>query len=378
MFSFRFLSVLLSSVSICKAVVLPPPPGPSNVTRVTGPLVDTSRLDPFAPTPTPRALMVSVFRPADCESVVPVEYMPNFTATYLTQNLATIGWPSNSSFTLLQQPVCPSNQCSTNKDAPIVLFSPGLGAPRLIYSAMAAAVSSYGYTVITIDHPYDDTLVEYPDGHVVYQSAGVNNANGTSSNATLIKDVEVRAQDCSFVLDQMANATAVANLIPDRGSKAYDVSKSLMFGHSLGGATAAQALLKDSRFAGGINLDGKFFGDVVSAGLNQPFMIMAAGNHTDDSSWIETWPLLKAFKLEVALARSRHRTYTDGALDLAAFGEEALAAASPYLSPIPGARVIEIVADYAAAFFNMVLSEQPSALLEGPSAQFPEVEFIRR
>lgn len=44
------------------------------------------------------------------------------------------------------------------------MFSPGLSASRLLYSAQARALASYGYIVITLDHPYDALFVEFPDG----------------------------------------------------------------------------------------------------------------------------------------------------------------------------------------------------------------------
>ena len=49
-----------------------------------------------------------------------------------------------------------------------------------------------------------------------------------------------------------------------------------MFGHSLGGATAAAAMLEDQRIKAGVNLDGTLFGPVVNAGLDRPFMLVAA------------------------------------------------------------------------------------------------------
>jgi hypothetical protein len=47
---------------------------------------------------------------------------------------------------------------------PVVIFSPGRGVSRLMYSAMARSVASHGYVVITVDHAYDASIIEYPDG----------------------------------------------------------------------------------------------------------------------------------------------------------------------------------------------------------------------
>ena len=46
---------------------------------------------------------------------------------------------------------------------PVVLFSPGLGTPRVIYQALAEDLASHGYLVIAVDHT-GEAPVEFPDG----------------------------------------------------------------------------------------------------------------------------------------------------------------------------------------------------------------------
>lgn len=87
-----------------------------------------------------------------------------------------------------------------------------------------------------------------------------------------------------------------------------------VFGHSLGGATAAEAMLFDSRLVGGVDLDGTFFGDVVEKGLERPFLIFAhdGKNLTNGPSWEALWPRLIAWKRELMLAQSAHYTFSGG------------------------------------------------------------------
>ncbi len=47
-----------------------------------------------------------------------------------------------------------------------------------------------------------------------------------------------------------------------------------MIGHSLGGATAAEAMLRFPRLDAGVDLDGTIFGDVLQKGLDEPFGFM--------------------------------------------------------------------------------------------------------
>jgi hypothetical protein len=45
---------------------------------------------------------------------------------------------------------------------------PGLNTTRLLYSVLAQEVASQGFTVITLNHPFDTDIVEFPDRFVAY------------------------------------------------------------------------------------------------------------------------------------------------------------------------------------------------------------------
>ena len=46
-----------------------------------------------------------------------------------------------------------------------------------------------------------------------------------------------------------------------------------MFGHSLGGATAAAAMLADPRIRAGVDMDGTILGKVAKQGVARPFLV---------------------------------------------------------------------------------------------------------
>ena len=50
---------------------------------------------------------------------------------------------------------------------PVVLFSPGFGVERELYAGLVEDLASHGYVVVSIDHPHDAGVVEFPDGRVV-------------------------------------------------------------------------------------------------------------------------------------------------------------------------------------------------------------------
>ena len=76
----------------------------------------------------------------------------------------------------------------------VFLFSPGAGTSRLYYSALAQSLANSGYAVVTIDHPYDADVVEFPGGTLVLS------ANITLDIPSLEKAVSTRVSDASFVL----------------------------------------------------------------------------------------------------------------------------------------------------------------------------------
>lgn len=126
------------------AVSFPAAVGSFNTSIATTQLIDHHRLDPYAPTPEPRTLMISLFHPfspaACCLSLTP--YMNPISATFEDEVFAPIGVPAGAfgSLTLPTCKPCPASNASRRvkgSNYPLVLFSPGLGRSRLLYSAMA-------------------------------------------------------------------------------------------------------------------------------------------------------------------------------------------------------------------------------------------------
>lgn len=150
-----------------------------------------------------------------------------------------------------------------------------------------------------------------------------------------------------------------------------------IYGHSLGGATVAEAMLSDSRLIGGVNLDGTFYGSVIDRGLDKPFMIMAheGKNLTTDTTWAALWPKLKGFRRGFMLSGSTHGTFTDlaEAADLIGLRERSPTEVAALLGSIDGERALQIIGAYTSKFFDFVLKGKKSELLDGLSMEFPEV-----
>ncbi|GLA02306.1 hypothetical protein AnigIFM60653_001709 [Aspergillus niger] len=370
-----FLFVGLSRAAI---VPLPPSTGPCGVTLKASELVDQARTNPFDPKGGKRALMVTTFTPVNCGSVLSEIYIPNATAAYEDETFQSFGLPAGTfeSFRIqTQQQPSPS---SVNKSYPIVLFSPALGISRLVYTSLLQDIASYGFAVISVDHPYDANIVEFPDGRTV-----IGVLENTTTDAQFTWAMNVRVQDMIFVYNQTRNETAVRDIFPLslKNPHLLSLDRVAITGHSLGGATAAQTMLVDNRFVGGVNLDGSFWGSVLTKGLSSPFLLFSNANHTaeSDPSWGTFWSNLRGWRLELRLAQSKHYAFSDFPvlLDSLSISDELkeIVQAS-YIGTIGALRAKNVIVSYLVAALQYFAYGRTSDLLSGPSAAYPDVTFV--
>lgn len=360
--------LLLLLITPTTGYLTPSPGGKYNVALTTTPLIDYTRNETYGGTPAPRALMLSVFQPATCTSIVSVPYMPNKTAEFqgpFLQEIFDVPFDLTPLFLEAHLPVCPEHGATSSpqNDSPILLFSPGYSIPRLYYNVLSSAIASEGFTVITIDHPRDADIITYPDGLTVIN-------NDTTQALDTMKDmIPARIADVSFVIDQLTNDTAIAKLFP-RGSPRTD--RVAMLGHSLGGVTAVLAAAKDPRLRGAINWDGTFLElpSESAGGVAQPVLLMSHG--MADASWPAAWPLLKGPKLWVNVANATHESFSDVASLLQAAGED-LAAFSGLLGTIESDEMVRILVDYTTAWMNGVFADDMGKQEFG---EFPKVSVV--
>ncbi|CAD0111452.1 unnamed protein product [Aureobasidium uvarum] len=346
-------TLLLTSAALATAITVQPPLGQYGVATTTMGLVDTSRNDTYALKPEHRRIMVSAYYPATsakkCQPVM-VPYMTPATAIVYDEMYAPLGIP-NGTFASFELSTCAFNRKDRSvrsKGFPIVLFSPGLGNSRLIHGAMAQSLASHGFVVITLDHAYDASIVEYPDKTVAL-------AADISSDEQIAADVLVRQQDVSFLITQLQSRSIRQYLFHDIANT-KSLSNILVMGHSLGGATAAAAMLADHRIAAAINLDGSLFGNVLHKGLTSPFMIMShqAKTLTTDASWKQVRPKVSGTKLAVTINGTQHGSFTDLPLlaDTLGLDPKASKEISALLGTIEGVRAMEIVNGFVGQFFD--------------------------
>jgi dienelactone hydrolase len=346
-------------------VPLPSPPI-SNVHITNFPLTDHSRVDPYAPCCNkPRRLMLTLFQPANCSSTVPIAYMPNGTATFYDVALASVGVPDGA-FESLRLKTCSSPPKKT--DFPLLLFSTGAGMSRLLYNVICQWVASAGFNVVSIDHTYDAATVEFPNGDLI-TGADIELPDG------LAKLVKVRIADVLSTLNALSNTTFTKQAgIPNLKTKRVGA-----FGHSLGGATAADAMLADPRIVAGLNMDGSVYGQALNKTQDQPFAIFAGQGHNqgNDDTWAIFWQQLTGRKLQLEINGTAHGSFDDYPILAQSIGLNGTATPeiATIIGTIDGVRILTILRSYIAGFFQEALEEKKVDLLKGPSAKFPEVAF---
>jgi len=355
-------------------LVLPRPTGPERIGTVSLHLVDRSRPDPWVPSERAREIMVQLWYPAG-----DVRGHPR--APWVSPGVAERFNPPGSPVVLpvthayADAPVQPGRH-------PVVLYSPGFGLERTASTALVEELASRGYLVVTIDHTHDAQLVEFPGGRIATQAIPPPTGPDDDGEQVINTARETRVADTRFTLDRLAAINRGHN--PDeerrrlpRGLKgALDLARVGMFGHSLGGATAAETMYEDPRVRAGINMDGSLSGAVVAGGLRRPLALMSSEGHgrADDETWLAIWPRLRGPRYDLQLAGSGHMSFTDfqTLLPQAGFPAEDL---EPGYGTINGARSITVQRAYVLAFFDRYLRGGSGNLLAGPSRRYPEMRF---
>lgn len=367
--------VLTALLLVANGITFPPPTGPYNTSLTITQLTDNGRIDPFSPTNSTRTLMISIFQPVQLCSCVPttVPYMDTLTATYEDEKFSQYGLPAGT-FSSLNLAVCSTTKKSNSRitskpqNFPVVVFSPGLGTSRLVYSVIAQQLSSKGYIVITVDHPYDVDIVSFPNNDTIL---GLDIPDEQIPLA-----LTTRVADISFILNELSRPSVCKVIFP---GSSLNTSKVGIYGHSLGGATAAQAMLSDSRLVAGVNLDGTFFGSVVETGFSKLFLIFAheGKNRTTDYSWEAIWPKLTGWKRELTIEGTAHYSFSDlvGIVDVLGLRDMLPEEAGEMIGTIGGRRVLDVVTSYLGEFFGEFLKGEEGELLDGGSDEFPEVTF---
>ena len=162
---------------------------------------------------------------------------------------------------------------------PVVIFRAGGSGSVARYTTLTEDLASHGYVVVGLDAP------------------------GSSRNPELCREqacydrlLALWISDIAFVADRLGGNVGI-------------------FGHSFGGAQAAQFCAHDSRCAAGIDVDGLLLGDVVQRGIRKPFLFLLSDHDNEPGSDRIKAEIQSVRRPIVVLPHANHFTFSDdGAL----------------------------------------------------------------
>jgi predicted dienelactone hydrolase len=380
------VGVLLGSIWLehRTAVTLPTPTGPFAVGRATHAWADDASTDTLAPVrDTRRELVVwiwypsAVGQPATMDDYLPAPWRDAFDRQgsalfrFLTRDLSLVqAHSARSPDVSAQQP-----------SYPVVIMRGGASANVTNYSTLAEDLASHGYFVVGVDAPYRTNVVVFPDGRVMRRTAENNPelCSGPEQARCLNRLLAAWTADIAFVLDRLGqlNTSDPSGTFTGR----LDLTRVGVFGHSFGGAQAAQFCHEDSRCKAGIDVDGAPLGSVVRAGLHQPFMFLVSAQveasdpgsrqvKADIQSIYDRLP--PDGRLRVEIRGADHFTFSDdGALLKSRVMRGALRVFGTL--GIDGRRQLAVTAYCVRTFFDKYLKGTNRSPLRISSPLYPEI-----
>jgi dienelactone hydrolase len=352
------------STSSSSTLYLLKPTGPHPVGTTSLYLKDTSRPDPWVPTAKARELMVSLWYPAKSPGKRRAQYVTPKEAELILKGGEITAVSADTLSKTRTNAFSDVKPAGHKRSLPLVVLSPGFQLPRTTLTGLAEDLASNGYVVAGIDHTYESFATTFPDGRVT---------TCVACEATIKTDkfwkkvVQSRAADTSFVLDELTGSHPKW-----KGNSLIDPSRIAMSGHSIGGASSLEAMVKDSRIRAGINMDGTTYDSIPQSGLSRPFLFLGtqAKHKPGDgaATWDRDWKLLTGWKRWLVVAGSVHGSFNDMSLLADQFGLD-------YDADLSGARSLEIIRRYTRAFFDQHLRNKPQPLLDKPSTRYSEVKF---
>ena len=382
------------------AAELPTPTGRYAVATTSWTLTDASRAETFA-AGEPRQVEVIAWYPA-----VPGS---GARAPYLREGLAEVRafaklFGSESAFDGLEavrtHAELDGSPVTEPRTLPFLVFSHGYTGVPSSYTALLESLASEGYVVLSVVHPYEATAATLADGRVVSMNgpdgafrrgvqdvfaewaaedatmAAVTQATNEAEQIRLLRGYLTGMPRTVAALRRWVDDTRLAidrlpslprSTVAGRLASRLDRHRMGVFGHSMGGVTAAQFCVEDARCRAGLNLDGiPQYGTMIDAAMRRPFAMVysARPGRAGASDPIYRRAAHPYTRLDVR--DTRHLDFSDMVFWGGPLRER------PVLGSIAPARAAEITAAIVREYFDQELRGRRSPLLAG-TAVLPEV-----
>src|SRR5713101_4295776 len=270
-------------------VTLPTPTGAFAVGRALYDWADEETLDTLAPGPgIKRELLAWIWYPAVAGSSAAIDdYLPVplRTAVERQSGVLLTQFLTRDRSKVHTHSLRDADLSAQQRSYPVVIMRAGASLEVWNYSALAEDLASHGYVVVGFDAPYRTGRVVFPDGRVIARRPENNPELFSGEELTRLANKLLAAwtADIAFVLDRLERLNA--SDAPGKFAGRLDMTRVGVFGHSFGGATAAQFCSQDSRCKAGIDVDGSLHGSVIQTGIHQPFMFLGSdyGDFSSDA-----------------------------------------------------------------------------------------------
>lgn len=371
-------------------VTLPKPTGSFPVGRTLYDWVDDQTLDPLAPAGAKREFLVWVWYPAAESSTGKIaEYVPDTTRKAVERdrgpllNLLTRDLSKAHTHSLRDADVSPQQ-----RSYPVVIMRAGASLEVWNYSTLAEDLASHGYVVVGIDAPYRAFVVAFPDGRVIRRLPENNpelciGRAGEEQARCVNRLLTAWTSDIGYVLDRLGQLN-----ISDPSSKftgRLNITRVGVFGHSFGGAQAAQFCSQESRCKAGIDVDGSLHGSVVPSGIPVPFMFLGSGEG-DFSSNAEIRQIEADIKsvydrlppngrLRISIRGANHFTFSDEGALLRSHAFRWVLRRLGKLG-IDGPRQLAVTSYCIRSFFDAYLKDMKASQPTISSSLYPEVQVV--
>ncbi len=388
---------------------LPKPSGPYAIGTKNLYFVDANRPESFTPDPDDyREVAIRIWYPAimpkQGKPVGLIENVPELASIYssylplpatVLDSLSSVETHSYRGADILE----------SLEPFPVLLFSHAYWAGMTQNTVLMEELASHGYIAVSIGHAYETSHFVREDGSIrafdprneEFRLRGLERNNSLDIQRTIgetedrrkletllrelsklrpktVESLHIWADDISFIIDKLDEMNHGSGFF---GGK-LDTARIGVLGHSFGGAASAQACLADKRCKAGINIDGLQLGELIYKNLTKPFMFVhhdnvEAMNRTPNRFFFEG---VENTAYLLLIEGTRHLNFSDISIP----GYASMFSLPPEaLGRINGRRCLDIQNRYVLAFFDKHLKGMDSGLLNGPTAEYPEVEiWIRK
>jgi predicted dienelactone hydrolase len=263
----------------------------------------------------------------------------------------------------------------------------GASSAVLNYTALAEDLASHGYVVVAFDAPYRTGRVVFPDGRVIVETPENNPElcavrEGSARDLCINRLLAAWTADIAFALErlELLNGSDPSG----RFTRRLDMTHVGVFGHSFGGAQAAQFCNDDPRCKAGIDIDGAPLGSVLQAKIRQPFMFLLS-DHSHESgpqsrqimadiqSIYDRMPLDS--RLRIAIHGAAHFAFSDDGALFKSYVVHVVARVLGNLR-IDARRQLAVTAYCLQSFFDAYLKGATKLPLKTFSPLYPEIQVL--